>query len=84
MPPPPCSRAQEVLSFLVEVLDSTPQSLGDPKKEAPEELQDRHERATCSALALLGTLAGVAGQEPAAEGSKVGPEGDAALIAAAS
>lgn len=32
---------QEILTLATDVLDSTPQSLGDPKKESPEELQDR-------------------------------------------
>jgi hypothetical protein len=36
-----CIYGGEVLSFVREVLESTPQSLGDPKKETPEELADR-------------------------------------------
>ncbi|KAL4457478.1 hypothetical protein ABPG75_012343 [Micractinium tetrahymenae] len=50
----------EVLQLLADNLASTPQSLGDSKKESIEELQDRHERvlaATCAALAALLDLA---------------------------
>ena len=46
--------------MLADNLASMPQTLGDPKKESPEELQDRHERvlaATCAALAALLDLA---------------------------
>ncbi len=50
----------QVLQLLADNLASTPQSLGDAKKESTEELQDRHERvlaATCTALASLIDLA---------------------------
>lgn len=50
----------QVLQLLGDNLASTPQSLGDAKKESVEELQDRQERvlaASCSALAALLDLA---------------------------
>eukprot|EP00887_Chlorella_sp_A99_P002776 scaffold6.g2776.t1 len=53
----------EVLQVLFDNLASTPQTLGDAKKEPPEELAERHERvlaASCAALAALLALAGAA------------------------
>jgi hypothetical protein len=55
-----------VLQLLSDNLASSPQSLGDAKKESIEELQDRHERvlaATCAGLAALLDLA-VAAEAP--------------------
>jgi hypothetical protein len=68
----------QVLQLLGDNLASTPQALGDPKKESVEELQDRHERvlaASCAALAALLELAAGGG---AAEGT---PAGGAAAAA---
>lgn len=63
----------QILQLLSDNLGSTPQSLGDAKKETPEELADRHERvlaASCAALQALLDLAApadLAGEPPAAE-----------------
>lgn len=68
----------QVLQLLSDNLASTPQSLGDSKKESAEELADRHERvlaATCGALAAL--------LELAAPPSSAGQPGAAAAAAAA-
>ncbi|PRW55988.1 E3 ubiquitin- ligase listerin [Chlorella sorokiniana] len=65
----------EVLQLLSDNLASTPQSLGDAKKESVEELADRHERvlaASCGALAALLDLA--AGQAGAAGTAAAGTE----------
>lgn len=62
----------QVLQLLGDNLASTPQGLGDPKKESAEELQDRHERvlaASCAALAALLELAAGGG---GAEGAPAG------------
>lgn len=48
--------SMQVLQLLGDNLAASPQSLGDAKKESPEELADRHERvlsASCAALAAL-------------------------------
>lgn len=45
-----------MIKLLSENASSSPQSLGDPKKESPEELQARHARvlaATCAAIAAI-------------------------------
>ncbi|KAL4857852.1 3-hydroxyisobutyryl-CoA hydrolase [Chlorella vulgaris] len=65
----------EVLQLLGDNLVSTPQSLGDAKKESVEELQDRHERvlaSSCAALAALVEMVAPAssgGQQPQQQGS---------------
>ncbi|GAB4820968.1 hypothetical protein N2152v2_008014 [Parachlorella kessleri] len=46
----------ELLQLLKDNLSSTPQSLGDPKKEAPEDLQERHERVLAATCAAAGAL----------------------------
>lgn len=64
LPPSPLPLPPQVLQLLLDNLASTPQSLGDAKKESVEELADRHERvlaASCGALAALLDLAAPAG-----------------------
>jgi hypothetical protein len=69
------SAVPQVLQLLGDNLVSTPQSLGDAKKESMEELQDRHERvlaASCAALAALVEMVAPAssgGQQPQQQGS---------------
>lgn len=47
----------QVLDYLQGNLDSTPDSLGDPRKETPEEMADRHDRVLATTLlALAGIL----------------------------
>lgn len=46
----------QVLRLLGENLSSTPQSLGEPQKETPEELQERHERVLAATCATAGAL----------------------------
>ena len=55
-----CSCRTEVLAHIATCLSSTPQTLGDPRKDTPEEMEERHERITAASLtaaaALLTTL----------------------------
>jgi hypothetical protein len=46
----------QVLKLLSDNATSTPQSLGDPRKESVEELQSRHECVLAATCAVLGTL----------------------------
>ncbi|MEW5314556.1 MAG: hypothetical protein WDW38_006042 [Sanguina aurantia] len=46
----------EVLAFLVEHLASTPLLLGDPRKDTPEEMEERHERVLSACCLALGSL----------------------------
>jgi hypothetical protein len=46
----------EVLDHILSCLNSTPQSLGDPQKDTPEELEERHERINAAALAAAAAL----------------------------
>lgn len=46
----------QVLVFLQENLKATPESLGDPRKESPEELAERHERVVAASLLALSSL----------------------------
>lgn len=52
-----CLFGADIVRLAGDVLASSPQALGDAKRESPEELQDRHERALCSALSATGALA---------------------------
>ena len=42
--------------YLVGLVSSSPEVLGDPQRESVEELQERYERTVASALATLATL----------------------------
>ena len=69
-----------MLQLLSDNLASTPQSLGDAKKEPVEELADRHERvlaASCSALAALVALASASGGGAVEEADSSGADGTA-------
>ena len=46
----------QVLIFLQENLKATPEALGDPRKESPEELAERHERVVAASLLALSSL----------------------------
>ena len=46
----------QVLLFLQETLKATPESLGDARKETPEELAERHERVVAASLLALSSL----------------------------
>ncbi len=46
----------QVLIFLQENLKATPETLGDPRKESPEELAERHERVVAASLLALSSL----------------------------
>ncbi|KAL3135632.1 hypothetical protein ABBQ38_006112 [Trebouxia sp. C0009 RCD-2024] len=46
----------EVLLFLQDMLKATPDSLGDPRKETPEDLAERHERVVAASLLALSSL----------------------------
>ena len=75
----------QVLQLLANNLGSTPQTLGDAKKEPPEELADRHERvlaATCTALAALIELAAGARAAALTDGSGKGDDSGRAAAAA--
>lgn len=45
-----------MLAHIATCLTATPQSLGDPVKDTPEELQDRHERILTASLAAAAAL----------------------------
>jgi hypothetical protein len=45
-----------VLQHITSCLAATPQSLGDPKKDTPEELEERFERITAASLAAAAAL----------------------------
>lgn len=89
LPCPPLPLSLQVLQLLSDNLASTPQSLGDAKKESVEELADRHERvlaASCGALAALLDLASPAGAAqlgPAAAATAAGAAAAAAEPSAA-
>jgi hypothetical protein len=57
----------EILAHIATSLTSTPASLGDPKKDTPEELEERHERVLTASLyaaaALLTTMHQAATQQ---------------------
>ncbi|KIZ02284.1 hypothetical protein MNEG_5679 [Monoraphidium neglectum] len=67
----------DVADHIAECLASTPQSLGDPRKDSPEEMEERHERVVAAALSALAALlralsaaaAGGGGGEAAAAGA---------------
>lgn len=46
----------ELLSYLKEQLTATPAALGDPRRDSPEELGERHERVQAAALLSLASL----------------------------
>ena len=46
----------QVADYLVGLVSSSPEVLGDPQRESVEELQERYERTVASALATLATL----------------------------
>ncbi|DBB01874.1 TPA: hypothetical protein ACH3X1_000476 [Trebouxia sp. C0004] len=46
----------EVLIFLQENLKATPETLGDARKESPEELAERHERVVAASLLAFSSL----------------------------
>ena len=48
--------APQVLLFLQDMLKATPESLGDARKETPEELAERHERVVAASLLALSSL----------------------------
>ena len=65
-----------MLQLLSDNLASSPQSLGDAKKESIEELQDRHERvlaATCDGLAALLDLVAAAEAPGGSSSSEAAP-----------
>ncbi|KAI8472755.1 MAG: hypothetical protein J3K34DRAFT_384103, partial [Monoraphidium minutum] len=64
----------DVADHIAECLASTPQSLGDPRKDTPEEMEDRHERVTAAALA--GAAALLSALAAAAAADDEGGEGD--------
>jgi len=45
-----------VLLFLQDNLKATPETLGDARKETPEELAERHERVVAASLLALSSL----------------------------
>lgn len=45
-----------MLIFLQDNLKATPETLGDPRKETPEELAERHERVVAASLLALSSL----------------------------
>lgn len=73
-----------MLAHIATCLVSTPASLGDPTKDTPEELEERHERVLTASLsaaaALLTTMQTAAGR--AAAGSSGGGAEPAAAAAA--
>jgi hypothetical protein len=46
----------EVLAHITSCLAATPQSLGDPRKDTPEELEERFERITAASMAAAAAL----------------------------
>ena len=46
----------QVVGYLEENLDAAPGALGEPGKEAPEELAQRHERVAAASLLALASL----------------------------
>lgn len=81
-----CTHRAEVLAHIGTCLVSTPASLGDPTKDTPEELEERHERVLTASLsaaaALLTTMQQAATcQGAAAAGSSSGAEPAAAAAA---
>jgi hypothetical protein len=76
----------EVLQHITSCLAATPQSLGDPGKDTPEELEERFERITAASLAaaaaLLSTLQQQAQQDEASQQQQQ-PDFAAAAAAAA-
>ena len=45
-----------MVGYLEENLDAAPGALGEPGKEAPEELAQRHERVAAASLLALASL----------------------------
>jgi hypothetical protein len=81
----PCR--SEVLQHITSCLAATPQSLGDPKKDTPEELEERYERITAASLAaaaaLLSTLQQQAQQQQEEDGQQQQQQQDSAAASAA-
>lgn len=50
------SSAAQILDYLEDILRADPAALGEPHKESPEELGERHERAQAASLAALARL----------------------------
>jgi hypothetical protein len=78
-PPPPPPRS-EIVDTIAEYLASTPQSLGDPRKDSPEEMEERHERVVAASLAAIPALL-AALAAPAAAAASGSSAGDAAAAA---
>ena len=61
-------KVAQVVSYLEENLDAAPGALGEPGKETPEELAQRHERVAAASLLALASLLdltlGAAGRVP--------------------
>lgn len=68
----------DILDYLLANLSSTPQSLGDPQKDSPQEMEERHERVLTASLAAVAALLEVAvqqqllvGKQPDSDGGSV-------------
>lgn len=48
----------QIVNYLLGLLNSTPEALGDSQRETPEELQERYERTVSSSLRSLTSLLG--------------------------
>lgn len=48
----------QIVTYLLENLRASPESLGDPQRETPEELKERHHRVLASSLAALADIVG--------------------------
>jgi len=75
----------DVLAHITACVASTPQSLGDPKKDTAEELEERHERVVTASLSaaadLLTTMQQAAAQQQ--EGTEASCSAEAASTAGA-
>ena len=66
----------QILDYLEEHLRADPAALGEPHKEPPEELAERHERVQAAALAALARLLEALLPDKAQEGGPPGALAD--------
>lgn len=72
-----------MLAHIVSCLASTPQTLGDPRKDTPEELEERHERVTAASLAAAAALLTALQQQAQQDASAEPAAADASPVEAA-
>lgn len=87
-PPSPLSahrptRSCDIMTHVTVCLTSTPASLGDTRRDSPEELAERHERVIASALAAAGALLAALDDAAAESAADVTPAAGAVPAAAA-